>query len=136
MVGAVLSIVFDDEDGGVVPVRAVGDGVNDTTHGQVIVCNAGLGRGRAGLGSSGVVVRKPNQTEGGQRFAFAGLTGGDEVGEFAQEFVGAELIGILNFEVWIFRIEMIAQVSLRSRVVCHQWDFILIRTFAAAQFLR
>ena len=39
VVGAVLGVVFDYEDGSVVPVRAVGDGLDHASHGQIVIGN-------------------------------------------------------------------------------------------------
>lgn len=39
MVGAILGIIFEDEKGGVVPERAVGNGVDDAADGEIVVGN-------------------------------------------------------------------------------------------------
>ena len=37
MIAAVLRVVFQNEDGGVLPIRAVGDGVDDAAQRQIVV---------------------------------------------------------------------------------------------------
>jgi hypothetical protein len=43
MVGTVLGVVFEDEDGGLAPDGTVGDMVYQPAQGQVIVCDLGDG---------------------------------------------------------------------------------------------
>src|SRR5215469_11436212 len=37
VVGSILGVVFEDEDGGIVPVGAVGDGIDDAANGEIVV---------------------------------------------------------------------------------------------------
>ena len=60
MVGAVLGVVFDDEDGGVIPIRTVRDGLDDAAYGEVVIGD-GSGWARLGLGAMGVIVGKIEQ---------------------------------------------------------------------------
>src|ERR1019366_1089578 len=97
VVGAVLRIVFDDEDGGVVPVGTVGDGVDDAADRQIVVGDRGLRRGLAGTRASSVIVGQIEKRE--LRKFFGGSFGFHELVELAEEFVGAELVGIVGIEV-------------------------------------
>src|ERR1035438_5331190 len=63
VVGTGLGIVFEDEKGRIVPKRRVRDGLDSATHGEVVVCDRGLGRGFAGTGARGVVVRQAQHDE-------------------------------------------------------------------------
>ena len=94
VIGAVLRVVFDDEDGGVVPVRAVGDGIDHAAERQIVVGDRGLRRGLAGTRASGVVVGQIEQRE--LRKFFGGSLRFHKLVELAQEFVGAELVGIIG----------------------------------------
>src|SRR5206468_3928710 len=63
VVGAILRVIFEDEDGSVIPVRAVRDGVDDTAKRQIIVGYVGGGTGAVGARASGMVVGKIEQYE-------------------------------------------------------------------------
>ncbi len=56
VVGPVLRIVFQDEERGVIPIRAVGNGLDRSSHRQVVIRNRCLGRRHAWSGSRSVVV--------------------------------------------------------------------------------
>ena len=58
VVRPVLGIVFQDEERGVIPVRAVGDGLDRSSHRQVVIRDRSLGRRHPWSGSRGVVVGK------------------------------------------------------------------------------
>src|SRR5579875_1247458 len=62
VVGAVLTVVLGDEDGGVLPVLAVRDRVDDVTGGEVVVGHPGLRVGRP----AGVVAGEPDHVEAGR----------------------------------------------------------------------
>ena len=62
VVGAVLAVVLDDEDGGVLPVLAVRDRVDDLAQGEIVVGHPGLGVGRP----AGVVAGEPDHVEVGR----------------------------------------------------------------------
>src|SRR5258707_15727633 len=98
MVGAVLSVVFQNQESSIVPIGAVRYGVNDTPDCQVIVSNR---RGRPGfvLGSTrGVVVRKTKKDEL-RHGVLVRIARGNEIVEFIQEFIGTELVGIGDLEI-------------------------------------
>ena len=44
-----LGIVFQNEECGVIPVRAVGDGLNGSPHGEIVVSTDALGVGIPGV---------------------------------------------------------------------------------------
>ena len=50
VVGTILRVVFEDEDSGVVPIRATGDGVDDAADGEVVIGDRSGGT-RTALGS-------------------------------------------------------------------------------------
>src|SRR5208282_2864398 len=107
VIGAILRVVLDDEDGGVVPVGTVGEGIDYAAYRQIVVGDRGLRRGLAGTRASGVVVGQVEERE--LRKFFGASLGFHELGEFAEEFVGAELVGIVGVEVGKLRIVVIAQ---------------------------
>ena len=115
VVGAVLGVVFEDEDGGVVPVRAMRNGIGDAADGEIIIGNGSGGTGLAFLAAGGVVIRQAKKDEL-RHGVFAGFAGRDKAVEFVQEFVGAELIGVGNFEIREERIEVIAKLNLRGDI--------------------
>ena len=96
VIGAVLRVVFDHEDGSVVPVRAVGDGIDNAAEREVVIGDRGLRRGLARTRASGVVVGKVEQRE--LRKLFGASLRFHKLVELAQEFVGAELVGIVGLK--------------------------------------
>ena len=131
VVGTVLGIVFEDEESGVVPIRAVRDGVHDAAYGEIVV---GEGSGRSGhveLAAGGMVIGETKLDELRHGVA-ACLAGGDELAEFVEEFVGAELIGIIELEIGGARIEMAAEFGSGSDVLGEDRDGPGIRARAAA----
>src|SRR5229473_1552910 len=115
VVAAVLGVVFEDEDGGVIPVGAVRDGVDYAAQGQIVVGDRGLGARAIRSRAAGVIVGEIEQHECGELelgvfFRFAGVNVG---GEFVEEFVGAKLVGIVGVEIGIERVEVIAQHGFR-----------------------
>lgn len=98
VVGAVLRVVFEDEDRGVVPIGTVRDGVDDAADGKIVVGNGSCGTRLALCATGGVIVGKAQENELRQR-VFAGLASGEEAVELVEEFIDTELIGIGNFEI-------------------------------------
>ncbi len=111
VIGAVLGVVFENEDGGVVPIRAVGDGVDDPTEGEVVIGDRGGGAGVERTSAAGVIVGEIEEDEGGelQIGTFVGQTGAIIGAKFVKELVDPELIGIVGVEIRIERIEVVAQ---------------------------
>ena len=70
-----------------------------------------------------MIVREIQQNERRQLElgAFVFSTGACVGREFIEEFIGAELIGIVRVEIGIERIEVIAQHCLRSLNSLEQW---------------
>src|ERR1035437_10586989 len=97
VIGAVLRVVLDHEDGSVVPVRTMGDGIDHTAKRQVVIGYRGLRRRLAGTRTAGVVVGPVEQRE--LRKLLGGSLRFPELAEFAEEFVGAELVGIVGIAV-------------------------------------
>ena len=62
VVGSVLGVVFEDENGGIVPIGAVGDGVDDSADGEIVVGNGSGGAGLP-LGATGSVVVQEDARE-------------------------------------------------------------------------
>src|SRR5580658_906245 len=108
MIGSVLGIVFHHEDGRIIPVRAMRYSFHHASDRKVVICNRGP-RGRpAHSRSAGVVVGQVELNE--LRQSFVGTTSSYKLVEFAEEFVGAKLVGIVNREI---RIEGINVIALR-----------------------
>src|SRR2546428_949180 len=112
VIGAVLSIVFQNEDGRVIPVRTMGDGLHYAAEGKIVVSYIG---GRAGLtrpSAASVIVRKIEQDKGRQLSSVALLASTHKTFELVEELVSAQLVWVLRAEVRIQRIEVIAQHGL------------------------
>ena len=109
VVGAVLGVVFDDEDRSVVPVGAVRDGLDDAAESEIVVGDGSRGTRSAGGGTVGVVVGEIEQDELRQLSSLPFFAGANEIFEFVEEFVSAELVGIHGVEVGIERVEVVAQ---------------------------
>ncbi len=116
VVAAVLGVVFEDEDGGVVPVGAVRDGVDHSAQGQIVVGDRGLGARAIRSRAAGVIVGEIEQHEGGELELriLVQLTGVNVGGEFVEELVGTELVGVVGVEIGIERVEVIAQHRFRG----------------------
>src|SRR5580698_5818372 len=92
VVGSVLCVVLEDEEGGVVPVGAAGDGFNGAPDGEIVVCDACFRRAPAWTGAESMVVRQAQHDEGRHLvLAFFALFYPDI--EMSEELVDAELIG-------------------------------------------
>src|SRR5579872_2181073 len=94
VIGAVLSVIFDDENGGVIPVRTVRNSLDDAAHGKVVVGNAGGGLALPGAGCGGVVVGQAQQHEIRQLGALVLLARANKLFKLVQKLVGAQLVGI------------------------------------------
>src|SRR6266436_5657918 len=102
MIGAVLRVVFDDEDGGVVPVGTMRNGVDYAAEREIVIRDRGLRSWLARTRASGVVVGQVEQRE--LRKFFGRSLRFHKLIEFAKEFVSAELVRIVGIEVgelWI-----------------------------------
>ncbi len=65
VVGAVLRVVFDDEDGHLIPKSAAAGGFDDAAKTEIVARDAGFRREGAGFGSGGVVFAKGHDGERG-----------------------------------------------------------------------
>src|ERR1700733_5017991 len=110
MIGSVLRVVLQNEDGRVVPIGAVRNGIDDAAYSQVIVRHRGLRRGLRGTRASGVIVGQIEQSELGKFFIRSLAL--YELAELAQEFVGAKLVGIIGIEVGKLRIVVVTERDL------------------------
>ena len=63
VVGAVLRVIFDHKNGGVVPVGAVRDGIDDASESEVVVGDGGIRRGLAGARAPRVIVGEIEECE-------------------------------------------------------------------------
>ena len=63
MIGAVLRVVFEDEDGGVVPVGAMRNGIDYAAEREIVIGDRSLRSWLASARASGVVVRQVEQRE-------------------------------------------------------------------------
>ena len=111
VVGAVLGVIFENKNGGVIPIRTIGDGFHDAAQRQVVIGNGGRRTRKIGTRTSRMVVRQVEQNKCRhlEFKPFMRIAGANESGEFVHEFVGAKLIGIVRIEIGIQRIEMVAQ---------------------------
>ena len=101
MVGAILRVVFEDEDGGVIPVGAVRDSIHDAAERQIVIGHGGRGTRKVRTRAARVIVGQIQQDEGRQLELrpLVRLAGAHEGRELVQEFVGAKLVGIFGVEV-------------------------------------
>src|SRR6266571_9292944 len=63
MIGPVLSVVFNDEDRCVSPIRAVRYSFDQPAHGVIILCDVELGRWVISSQTVGVIVRQSHYRE-------------------------------------------------------------------------
>ena len=63
VVGAILRVVFEDENGGVVPIRAVRNRIDDAAERQIVIGYRGLWRGLARRACLRVIVGQVEQGE-------------------------------------------------------------------------
>src|SRR5216684_4664302 len=107
VIGAVLRVVFEDEDGGIVPVGTMRNGIDDPAEREIVIGDRRLRSWLAGTRASGVVIGQVEQRE--LRKFFGGSLRFHKFIELAEKFVGAELVGIVGIEVWELRIIVLAQ---------------------------
>src|ERR1700686_435989 len=132
VVGAVLGVIFENEESSIVPIGAVGYGVHDAPDSQVIVSNGGGGLGFVLGATGGVVVGKAKQDELGHG-VMARVAGGNELVEFVEEFVGAELVGIVDPKIRVQRVEVVAELELGGDIFGQDGDGPGIGTGATAR---
>src|SRR5690349_1241352 len=111
VIRAVLRVVFQNKDSRVVPVGAIGDSLDDAANCKVIVRQGSRWPRLAGLRAFGVIVGQVHDYQIGER-VLAGPAVTLELLELVQELVGAKLVGILDAEHWVERIEVVAQLGL------------------------
>ncbi len=99
MVGAILGIVFDDEDRRVIPVRTVRDRFDHAADRQIVVRDRGRGAWLAGRRAVGVIVRQIEKHECRQLGSLAFLAGANEILKLVEEKIGAKLVRIFRVEV-------------------------------------
>ena len=133
MISAVLRVVLQHKDRRVIPVRTVRHRLHDPPDREIIVGNRCIRRRHARSRTRSVIVGQPQQHELRQLLAAAGLARLHEAGKLAQKFIGAQLIGIVEFEVGISRIEVPLELRLGRRVVRDQRNRVLVGTLAAAE---
>ena len=114
VVGSVLSVVFHDEGGSVIPIGTARDSLDYAAEGKIVVRDRSGGTRLACGGAMGVVVGQIEQDERRQltSLAFpslAFLPSANEAVKFIQKFVGAKLVRILGVEVGKQRVEVVAQ---------------------------
>ena len=88
MVRAVLGVVLDDEDRGLGPVLALGDGLDDPPEGQVVAGHAGPRGEGAGASARRVVLAQAHDHEPGKVAVLL------ELAEFAEERLG--VVGVAH----------------------------------------
>src|SRR5882724_10670767 len=82
VIGAVLSVIFQHENRGVIPVRAVGNRFNYTAYRQIIVGDRSSGARGSGFGTVGVIVGQVKQNKLWQLSSLAFLASADESFKF------------------------------------------------------
>src|SRR5438309_1895239 len=109
VIGAILSVVFEDENCGVVPVRTVRNCFDYAAEGKIVVGHGSSWPGLAGSGTASMIIRQIEQYELRQFGSLPFCFGTDKPRELVEEFVGAKLIGIFGIEIGIKRVEVVAQ---------------------------
>src|ERR1700726_828043 len=107
VVGAILRVVSEHEDGSIVPVRTVGNGVDYAAEREIVVGDRGVWSWLAGTRASGVVVGQVEQRELWK--FFGGSLRFHKLTEFAEEFVSAELVRVVGIEVRELRSVVVTQ---------------------------
>ncbi len=74
MVRTVLGVVFQNEECGVVPVRAVGNRIDGAADREIVVGDISRGSGHTFPESSSMVIRQAQQNKV-RHFVFAGFSG-------------------------------------------------------------
>ena len=111
VIGAILCVIFQDENRSVLPERAVRDGIDHTAQSEIVVRDIRgwprFVRARAAC----VVVRQVQQDERWQlKFRpLVSFVGANVGAKLIQEFIRSHLVGVIGIKVRIQRIEMIAQ---------------------------
>ena len=116
VVGAVLGIVFEDEEGRVVPEGRVRDSIDGAADGQVVVGNGGLGRGSAGPRARGVVVGQAQLDEVRAWCLCLARDRRSTASGGAQKDRNANLVGNEQIEVRVFRREVADEFRLGGDV--------------------
>src|SRR5215472_14411421 len=98
VIRTILSVVFEHKNGCVIPVWAVGDGVDDAAQGQIVVGDVGGRPGAVGTRAAGVIVGQIEQNEAWhlEIGAFVRLAGAHVGAELVEKFVGPKLIGVIG----------------------------------------
>src|SRR4029077_17032208 len=122
MVGAVLSIILDRENSGVIPVRTAGDGLAHSAKGKAIVRHRSGGTRLASGGAVSVVVGEIQQDQGWQFASLPFLASADKTFKLVEEFVGAKLVRIFGVEVRELWIEVVAQHILGRLGALQHWN--------------
>src|ERR1039458_5084450 len=136
VIGAILRVILEDEDGRVSPIGAAGNGFHHASHSEIIVRDGGVRRGRSRTGPGRVVVRQAQEHKAWQLLSHASFAGMNENSKLTQKLVGAELVGIAYIEVRKVGIEVAAQLRLVRGVVGDQRNLVLVRALPSAQLLR
>src|ERR1700728_3902652 len=114
VVRAILRVVFEDKDGGVIPVRTMRNSIHNAAESVIVVGHGSRRARKVRRRAACVVDGYIQQNKGGhlKSRALILLAGANESGVLVQEFVGAKLVGIFRVEVRKQRIEVIAQFRL------------------------
>src|ERR1035437_4492086 len=99
VIGAILCVILEDEDGRVSPIGAAGYRFHHAPHSEIIVRNRRVWRGRSRTGTRRVIVRQAQEHEVWPLLTRASLASVHESPKLTQKLVGAELIGIAEIEV-------------------------------------
>jgi hypothetical protein len=118
VVAAILRVIFEDEEGRVVPERRVRNGFDGAANRKVIVGHRRLRRRSAGTRARRVIVAQPQKDEV-RHGVFALFLFRNPALQMAQEDFDAHLVGHAQFEVRRFLGEVAHQFRLRCDVRGH-----------------
>ena len=106
VVCTVLCIVFEDKDRSVLPIRTMRNRVHHSSKSEIVIGYSCGGRGNPRLSGRRVIVGQAQQDELWHRVV-SGSALRDELLELVKELVSAKLIGKIQIEIRIPRIEVI-----------------------------
>lgn len=106
MVGAVLRIILNQENGRVIPIRAMRHRIHHASDCQIVVSNGGSGRRLANPRSASVIIGQPELNE--LRQFVCAATSFYKFIKLAKKLVGTKLVRVINREIRVQRINVIA----------------------------
>ena len=134
VVGSVLRIIFQNEEGGVVPIGAVSNGLDCPPHCQVVIRDRRPGSRHPGSGSRGMVVGQAKLHKLWHGIpALPAIC--NPLAKVGKKLFHAQLIGKAQIEVWVEWVKVTHQFGLGSHVLLDQRDWPGIGAGAATVIL-